>query len=122
MWTHRTPSVRAACFGTREYKQLGEPFAPAFDVKPPLPNISYARLFQLSIPTFPAHRRYWEVDLWDNLFTVLLNADYRATDIAGTDLILSRLEDSLASYLGISQRSRELQECLRKQDNMLSGR
>eukprot|EP00903_Cladosiphon_okamuranus_P007665 g7433.t1 len=64
-------------------------------------------------------KRYWEVDLWDNLFTVLLNADYRATDTGG---ILSRLEDSLVSYLNCDQRSRELQECLRRQDIMCSDR
>lgn len=66
--------------------------------------------------------RYWEVDLWDNLFDVLLNADYRATDTAGTDMILSGLEDSLVSYLNSDQSSRELQECLRRQDNMFSDR
>lgn len=66
--------------------------------------------------------RYWEVDLWDNLFDMLLNADSRATDTAGTDIILSRLEDSLASYLNSDQSSRELQECLRRQDSMFSDR
>lgn len=70
----------------------------------------------------PVPCRYWEVDLWDNVFNVLLNADYWATDTAGTDMILNRLEDSLASFLSIDQRARELQECLRRQDNMFADR
>lgn len=73
-----------------------------------------------STPPSPMSCRYWEVDLWDNMFNVLLNADYLATDTAGTDKILGRLEDSLVSYLNFDQRSRELQECLRRQDNMFS--
>lgn len=65
--------------------------------------------------------RYWEVDIWDNLFYELLNSDYQATGIASTGAILKRLEESLASYLNVYQRSRELQECLRRQENMFSN-
>lgn len=65
--------------------------------------------------------RYWEVDLWDNLFYELLNSDHLATGIADTDATLKRLEESLASYLIVYQRSRELQKCLRRQDNMFSN-
>lgn len=63
--------------------------------------------------------RYWEVSLWDNLFDELLNIDHLATDIGSVDVILKRLEESLASYLKVYQRPRELQECLRRQNDML---
>lgn len=63
--------------------------------------------------------RYWEVGLWDNLFDELLNTDHLATDIGSVDVILNRLEESLDSYLKVHQRPRELQECLRRQNDML---
>ncbi|CAM9777395.1 unnamed protein product [Hapterophycus canaliculatus] len=67
-------------------------------------------------------KRYWEVDLWDNLFNKLLNSGCRASGVAGAITILSHLEESLTSYLRVYQRSRELKDCLRRQDNMFSNR
>ncbi|CAN0139013.1 unnamed protein product [Scytosiphon promiscuus] len=67
-------------------------------------------------------KRYWEVDIWDNLFNELLNSGLRATGVAGPDTVFGQLEESLTSYLRVYQRSRELKECLRRQDNMSSDR
>ncbi|CAM9995135.1 unnamed protein product [Ectocarpus sp. 6 AP-2014] len=67
-------------------------------------------------------KRYWEVDLWDKIFSELLNSDYRAADTAGNNEALLRLEESLTSYLNVDHRSRDLKDCLRRQDNMFSNR
>ncbi|CAN0441730.1 unnamed protein product [Ectocarpus sp. 12 AP-2014] len=67
-------------------------------------------------------KRYWEVDLWDTIFSELLNSDYRTTDTAGTNETLLRLEESLTSYLNVDHRSRDLKDCLRRQDNMIFNR
>lgn len=66
--------------------------------------------------------RYWEVDIWDNVFDELLNADYRATGAAGPEAVLGRLDKLLSSYIKDYKRSCELQEFLRRQDNMLGNR
>ncbi|CAM9280824.1 unnamed protein product [Sphacelaria rigidula] len=68
-------------------------------------------------------RRYWEVHLWDNLFDELLNVDHRNADLAQTEAMLARLEESLVSYIrDCPQRSDQLRDLLRQQDNMLSNR
>lgn len=67
--------------------------------------------------------RYWEVELWDNLFDKLLNVDGQATTTADITNLLDGLISSLTSYLAeCPQRSIKLQELLRKQDNMLNNR
>lgn len=67
--------------------------------------------------------RYWEVRLWDKLFDELLNVNHRDADLAQTGAMLARLEESLVSYIrDCPQRSDQLQDLLRQQDNMLSNR
>lgn len=67
--------------------------------------------------------RYWEVDLWDNVFDQLLNSDSRESGESGTATILARLEDLLTAYMrDCPSRLRELRELLRRQDNMLHSR
>lgn len=61
--------------------------------------------------------------LWDNLFDELLNVDHRNADLAQTEAMLARLEESLVSYIrDCPQRSDQLRDLLRQQDNMLSNR
>lgn len=66
--------------------------------------------------------RYWCSDLWDRFFDELLNFDYRSADTGRTEEVLGQLEALLCSYMNDLRRPYELQECLRKQENMFFDR
>lgn len=67
--------------------------------------------------------RYWEAELWDNLFDKLLNVDIHSSDAADdTASLLAHLASHLRSYVYHSpKRSMELQELLKKQDRIIAS-